>query len=221
MTPVCRLIVAAALALLSALQVRAQTPAVSRHADAPPVDLSDALEGLFATGGQRVVVGGRTCDFWWVKSLPLSAGTRGVSWSDVDEGTLVGAVLLSNGYHDIRGQTIKAGLYTLRLALQPGDGNHLGTAAHREFLLIAPTTVDDSAAAAGHDKAVDMARQSIGASHPGSWAIDPLESNAPPGTIVTADEGQRAVVFEVPISRDGRDLGTIRFGLVLVGSTRP
>ena len=37
---------------------------------------------------------------------------------------------------DIRGKVVKPGVYTLRYALQPQNGDHLGAAPNREFLLL-------------------------------------------------------------------------------------
>jgi len=175
-----------------------------------------------AQGGQRVMVAGKALDFWWVKSLPLTSASNGVSWEAVQEGTLVGAVKVSASYPDIRGRTIRPGIYTLRYAVQPEDGAHLGVSPYRDFLLIGPASADDSTAALGHDGAVALARQTLGASHPASWSLDPpVAHGKPAGSTITNDAGQTAVFFSVAVSRDGRDAGTLEFGLVLVGTVQP
>src|SRR5690349_5338257 len=102
--------------------VRAQTPLVSPHNDAAPGELADPIEALMAAGGQRVSIGRTTLEFWWVKSLPLTAESNDVGWSAVEEGTLVGAVRLSGDFTDIHARKIKRGIYTLRYAQQPQDG---------------------------------------------------------------------------------------------------
>ncbi len=220
MKPARCVLVALAVVLLAAPRLLAQNPSVTKQTDPPPTDLADPVEALLSTSGQHVTVGPKTLDFWWVKSLPLRAGTTDVAWSSVEEGTLVGAVKLPAGYTDVRGKTIKPGIYTLRLGIQPSDGNHLGVSANREFLLISPMAVDDNTAATSHDKTIDMAKQTIGASHPAGWNVDPLTTSAAPGSIQTNDAGQKAVVFEVPVSRDGKDVGLLRFGLVLIGTVQ-
>ena len=172
---------------------------------------------MLATGGQQVAVGSQTLEFWWVKSLPLRAESAQVSWESVEEGTLVGAVELSASYTDVRGMTLKPGVYTLRYGIQPADGNHLGVSAHREFLLLSPGAADNSAAALGHDGAINLSRLSAGASHPASWSLDPPITSEAPLSIHESEAGLKAVVFAVPVSRDGNDVGTLSFALVLVG----
>lgn len=198
-----------------------QTPAVSRHADPPPIELADPIEALMAPGGPRVTIGAKTIDLWFVKSLPLRAGTTGVSWDAVEEGTLVGATKLSAAHADIRAGTLKAGNYTLRFALQPQNGDHLGASPYREFLLLGPVSGDTSPAAIGHDQAVELAKQATGTSHPAAWSIDPPKATAPAGTIQKNDLGLTSVIVEVPVSREGKDAGVLKFGVVVQGAIVP
>ena len=199
----------------------AQGPVATKHTDPPPPELADPIEALLAPGGPRVTVGQKTIDFWFVKSLPLRSGTSDASWSSVDEGTLVGAVRLSAAHTEIRGKTLKAGLYTLRFALQPQDGAHLGASPNREFLLLGPSDEDNSVGALGHDAAVGLSKKAIGTSHPASWSIDPPQASGAAGAIVKNDIGLTSVVVEVPVSRDGKDAGTIKFGIVVQGTIQP
>ena len=95
----------------------------------PPVEIGDAIEALLAAGGERVAIGDRTIEFWWVKSLPLRTGTTESTWKSVDEGALVGAVKLSSVFSDVRGTPIKPGTYTLRYAVQPAGNRTARVAA--------------------------------------------------------------------------------------------
>jgi hypothetical protein len=194
---------------------RAQT--ISSHADAAPSELADVIRSQLAAGGQTVDVGGKAVQFWWVKTLPLRTGSSDVNWSSVEEGTLVGAVKLAQPYIEMRGRTIKAGVYTLRYGLQPADGNHLGASPNPEFLLLSPAAADISAAAVGHDGAIKISKLTIGLSHPAVWGLDPPVAPDAPLSLKKNDAGMTAVVFQVPVSRDGKDAGSLKFGLVLVG----
>jgi hypothetical protein len=204
--------------LLASAGALAQDPVVTTHADPPPAEIADPIKGLLAAGGSRVAVGAKTLDFWWVKALPLAPAPAEVDWSSVEEGALVGAVRVSATYSDIRGKTIKPGVYTLRYGLQPADGNHLGVSPYREFLLISPAASDQSPAALGHDGAVNVSKQTTGVSHPASWSLDPPLAADAPLSIRKNDAGQKGVVFEVSVSRGGKDAGRLKFGLILVGS---
>ncbi len=132
------------------------------------------------------------------------------------------AALWTTAAHiEIRGKTLKAGIYTLRFALQPQNGDHLGASPYREFLLLGPVSADNSPAALGHDGAVELAKQAIGTSHPAAWSIDPPQTTAPVGTLQKNDIGLTSVIVEVPVSRDGQDAGTLKFGIVVQGTIVP
>jgi hypothetical protein len=205
------------LALLLAPGLSAQQPIVTAHGNVPPAELEDPIEALMATGGQQVAFADKTLQFSWVKSLPLRPDSNEVSWSSIDEGTLVGAVRLTATFPDIRGNTMKAGVYTLRYGIQPADGNHVGVSPYREFLLLSPAAADKSVGALGHDGTIAISRQTIGTTHPASWSLDPPLSSEAPASISTDDIGFVHVVFEIPVSRDGKDAGTLKFGLILKG----
>jgi hypothetical protein len=187
-----------------------------RHTDAVPVDIAVAVSEKLASGGVKASVGANTLTFWWVKELAASAGPSAprpiAAWTDVPEGTLVGAVKIGKDFRDIRGRVIRAGAYTLRYGIQPSNGDHLGTSPFREFLLLSPIAQDTDPAAHGHDDTVDLSKLTIGGSHPAVLSLDPPVSTDAPLTIHTTELGHKALVMEVPVPG-----GTLRFGLVLIG----
>src|SRR5438552_3635868 len=203
------------LIILIAAGARAQTPMVTTHSDAAPSELAAAIKTQLAPGGQQVAVGGKTLAFWWVKTLPLRGNEIG--WSSIEEGTLVGAVRLASTYNDMRGRALKPGVYTLRYGIQPADGNHLGASPTPEFLLLSPAASDTSAAALGHDGTIKISKLSIGLSHPAVWGLDPPIASGAPLSLKKNDAGMTAVIFEIPVTRDGKDAGALKFGLILVG----
>jgi hypothetical protein len=210
--------------LLSFFIVSAQGTApltVSTPATPAPSGLAAPLTARLAKASVRVVVakgGPVTLDFWWVDALPIKAGTAAPSWDDVEEGALVGAVNVSASFRDMRAKVLKPGLYTLRYGLQPENGDHLGVSPFRTFLLLSPAASDQEAAATGHDGTIELSKESIGGSHPGVWSIDPPIAKEPPLQLHKTSLGHDAVVMEIPVMRDGKPAGTLRFGLVLIGS---
>jgi len=203
--------------LFGAVTARAQAPVVTTHGDAAPSELAEPIKTQLAAGGQRVAVGSKALIFWWVKTLPLRAGSSEVGWSAIDEGTLVGAVTLSSNYTDMRGRVVKPGVYTLRYGVQPADGNHLGASPNPEFLLLSPAASDPSAAPLGHEGTIKISKLSIGLSHPAVWGLDPPVASGAPLSLKKNDAGMTAVIFDLPVSRDGKDAGRLKFGLILVG----
>lgn len=177
-----------------------------KHADPIPAEIGAPVAGALAPGGIRAVVGANTLTFWLVRQLGASA------WSDLKEGTLIGAVRLDKDFRDIRGRVVRAGTYTLRYGIQPANGDHLGVSPFREFLLLSPAARDTDPAPRGHDGTVEISKETIGGSHPAVWSIDPPAASEPPLTVHTTELGHKAIVMEVPAQA-----GTLRFGLVLVG----
>ena len=194
---------------------------VSRHKETLPQDVPASIAAALASGdGVRVTFDGDTrLDFWWVKGLPVKAGSDPVSWAHVEEGALVGLVRVSSDFRDIRGRIIKPGTYTLRYGIQPQNGDHLGISPFREFLLLSPSALDQDAAPRGHEGTIEISKRAIGGSHPAVWSLDPPVAAAEQAVLSSheTDLGHEAVILEVPVTRDGKTAGTLKFGLVLVG----
>ena len=117
----------------------------------------------------------------------------------------------------MRGRPLRPGVYTLRYAIQPADGNHLGASPNPEFLLLSPAGSDTSAAALGHDGTITISKLSIGLSHPAVWGLDPPIASGAALSLKKNDAGMTAVIFEIHVTREGKDAGALKFGLVLVG----
>ena len=148
------------------------------------------------------------------QALPRKPDATGAGWPAVAEGAIVGALRLSKPLTDIRGLPIKPGVYTLRYALQPQDGDHMGVSPYREFLLVAPASDDTSAEPAGIRGAISLSKKTAGKSHPSALSLDPPSATGEPGTVVTNDAGHKAVVFRVPVAGGA----PLTFGLILVGT---
>jgi hypothetical protein len=174
-----------------------------------------AVSAALGPSAIPVMRGANTIEFWWVKELPKRTDGSGDAWSSVPDGALVGAVRLAKAMTDIRGLPVKPGVYTLRFALQPQDGDHTGVSPFREFLLLAPAAEDLSPDPAGQKEAIKLSKKTTGRSHPSALSLDPPSATGEPGTVVTNDAGHKAVVFRVPRAGGGAPL---TFGLILVGT---
>jgi hypothetical protein len=189
----------------------AQTVTVSKHSNPAPDELAAPIKELLSPSGATAKMVDNTLDFWWVNSLPSKDAGEG--WSGVPEGTLMGAMRVAMPLRDIRGRAVKPGVYVLRYALQPQNGDHLGVSPYREFLLVAPAAEDTSPGPLGHDPAVELAAKTTGIAHPAVLSIDPPVAQEAALAVRQNEAGHTAVVFEVPTST-GK---TLKFGLVLVG----
>src|SRR5436190_11917331 len=139
--------------LISLFITQAGTLSGVTHTDPLPTEIAAPVAAKVAPGGVRATANGTTITFWWAKDLP------GASWADVPEGTLVGAVKLDVDVKDIRGHVMKAGVYTLRYAVQPKTDDHFGVSPFRNFLLLSPAAVDKDPATRDHDGMVELSTQ--------------------------------------------------------------
>ena len=112
---------------------------------AEPVRAALAKDVLVVRGpGDAVVM-----RVWFRDPIPVKATPEqlknGVTYREIPEGALVGAVEFPKAFTDFRKQPIPAGAYTLRFAVQPDIGDHTGTAPHPDFCLLSPAGKDKSA----------------------------------------------------------------------------
>jgi hypothetical protein len=172
------------------------------------------LRTLLNASGVTVTRGDTTLAIWWVKALPVAGAS---DWSGVAAGTLVGAMRVAGPFREIRGKTIKPGVYTLRYGLQPQNGDHLGASPFRDFLLMSQAALDTDPKPLGVDGTNAISKQAIGTSHPAALSLDPPIATAAPLSLHKSELDHEGVIFEVSTSA-GKPL---RFGLILVGVITP
>ena len=104
--------------------------------------LSDKCVQLLDPKGELLV------EVWFRKAWPAKATEaqikNGLTYAEIPETTLVGALRVVKQWTDYRKQKIKPGVYTLRIAHQPMDGDHMGTAPYSDFCLTFPPTATRS-----------------------------------------------------------------------------
>jgi hypothetical protein len=116
----------------------------------PPDELAEPIRKLLDE--QALVVRDGDTELmtvWFRTEIPAKATTEqvknGLTYREIPEGALVGAIRFPAKFTDFRKQEIPAGTYTLRFALQPDIGDHTGTAPHPEFCLMCQAKEDRSA----------------------------------------------------------------------------
>jgi hypothetical protein len=183
----------------------ALAPGVAPLSDKPPADLDAGVASRLVPAA-KVAIGAATLDIWLVGTLESGGGP---GWSGVDSGTLAGAVRVSGAFKEIRGKTVKPGVYTLRYGQQPQNGDHLGISTFREFLLLSPAAIDTDPKVLGFDGVVALSKEVIGTAHPASLSLDPPEDA--PGAVLstyTNEHGHDGVVLQI---------GSLKFGLIVSG----
>jgi hypothetical protein len=216
---------AAALVVLAALPLRAAdnpyTIKVAEKTEAPK-EVNESIRQLL---GDRCVQllddkGTLLAEVWFRKALPAKATDaqikNGLTYREVPETTVVGAIRFPKQIIDYRKQKIPAGVYTLRLAYQPMDGDHMGTAPYSEFCLLS-RAADDKKEGTMEAKALHEMSAKTTNGHPGVLLLFPGGKDAADAPKLLKKEDNHWVLeFKQPVEADGKK-ASINIGLVLVG----
>jgi len=141
------------------------------------------------------------CEVWFRAAVPIQAGKTSepeVVYTGLEESTLVGVILFPEPTTDYRGQAIKAGAYTLRYALYPADGNHIGISPNRDFLLLIPADLDsDVAARYSFEDLVKLSAKAAGTNHPAGLSLRSAEGYQTVPTV--AELASRYTLLVAPV----------------------
>jgi hypothetical protein len=188
--------------------------------EVPPKELAMPIQAALSQTGIRVTgPSGPVCDLWLGKLVPVKASatqTLGVVFPQLAQGTLVGAIRLPNSTKDYRKQLIKAGVYTLRYELVPENGNHMGVAPQRDFVLASPAAADQDASTLTIDQTMALSRKATGSNHPSVWSLAPPEDHPKSlPSVFHLDDGDLWLVeFSLPLG----GAPPVPMALVVVGS---
>ena len=139
-------------------------------------------------------------ELWLNKALNAEAKDPSfdVIHTGVPEGSFLGVIRFVEQSADFRSQPVKPGYYTMRYALMPTDGNHLGVSQYRDFIVLVPVEADkDPAAKLPFAQAVSLSRKASGTGHPSIWAVFPSSDGEQP-TVVQNDLGHHVLQVKVP-----------------------
>lgn len=145
----------------------------------PPAALAEPVRKLLADSA--LVVRGDADEpvmrVWFRTAIPAQANAdqikNGLTYREIPEGTVVGAIEFPRAFTDYRKQEIPAGAYTLRFAVQPDIGDHTGTAPHAEFCLMSPADKDRSAEPVELKKLIELSSEVNEGKHPAVLLLFP------------------------------------------------
>jgi len=186
-----------------------------------PGDMPAGLASALLPQGSQVVdsSGAVFCEVWWGKAIPAKAGAASSAdtmYGNLEVGTLVGAIHFPKAGSDFRGQNIKPGYYSLRYALIPQDGNHMGANPTRDFLLMSPAALDtNTGAPLALNDLYNLSRKASGSNHPAVLTMSAASGNAKPASL-TQDDQQHWVFESNGKTAGGQDLP---LAVVVVGQT--
>jgi len=207
------------LLMATARPAAAQDYKFEKTTDAPPAGISPAVQAVL--GGDVLKVtgpNGAYCELWLRKSVPAAAAPDtelGVTFGQIAVGTLVGVIQFPAEVVDYRAQHIHPGVYTLRYALMPADGNHLGQAPQRDFLLASPVGVDADPATLTFDQTVALSAKTTGTKHSSVWSLGPPFDSTSPSIVNDQDSQAWDLEFSLAIA----GAAPTPMALVVVGHT--
>jgi hypothetical protein len=191
----------------------------------PPKELKDGIRKLLAEKSVQFLddKGNQLAEIWFRNELPVKATDaqiqNGLTYQEVSPSTLVGAVRIKDTLSDYRKQKIKGGVYTMRLAIQPMDGDHMGTAPHGEFLLLVPASEDEGKESLEPEKLHELSKKASGTGHPAIFLLFPVaKKDLGKAPALQMREGKHWVLnVTQDITVDGKKKGTLGIGLNLIG----
>jgi hypothetical protein len=190
--------------------------------DKAPAEVAAPLAETLREGGFRLLdrKGMPLVDVWLRKDIPASSKKPppGVKFEDLSEGSFLGVARIHQKHYDFKNKAIPPGVYTLRLGVQPMDGDHLGVSETRDFALLSPVAADKSLAPIPTSEVVKMSCQVSGTKHPSVLWVKPMDGEAKdlPALVHQEDREYEVLDFRLPLA--GEKDKAARLGLVLVGT---
>lgn len=186
-----------------------------------PRQVSEPLARVLdPTGYQVHKDGAAVCTVWIARDLPVKSDfqpTLNIKYPFI-QGQFVGVLEVhqKSGYTDFRGQEVPAGVYTLRYALQPVDGNHVGTSDLYDFLLAIPIQQDtDPAPMTSFETLVKLSAGTVGATHPAIFALLPAADVKQPAVL---EHDKTRELWQLSLTGKSGDK-PLRLKLVVVGKS--
>jgi hypothetical protein len=217
--------VAAATVLLVLSHAAAADKLTVKVADQePPKELADAVRAVLAGKAMTVTddAGKVVCTVWAAKELEAKATAdevkAGPKYAHVEETTVVGAVQFPAEWRDYRKQKVKAGVYTLRLGIQPMDGDHQGTAPFNDFCLLCPAGMDKAPDLLEVKAMHELSAKSTGRKHPAMMLLFPNKKPADAPAVEAKPKDHWLLNYGVPVGAGG-EKAVLGFGLVVAGVT--
>jgi hypothetical protein len=188
----------------------------------PPKELKDSIRKLLNDQAIQLLDAKEAplCQVWFRKVLPAKATDEqiknGLTYRELKETTLLGAIQFLKQGSDYRKQKIKPGVYTLRLAFQLMDGDHMGVSAHQEFCLLVSADKDKSPETFEPKALHERSTKSVSTTHPGCLMLFPYEKPKPEAHLASKGNNHWVLQAKEEVDADGKKTA-LGIGLNLIG----
>ncbi len=210
------------LSLLFAWQASAADHRVEVLEEAAPADaISEEIAAQLSPTGLRIIRGTsrKVCDIWLCRQweLPEESDPEEEVVYPFQPGQLIGVVRYNNKGGDFRDQEIVKGVYTLRYAHQPVDGDHIGTAPSRDFLVLLKASDDRAIAVLDYDTLVEQSAEAAESTHPAQLQLVQTEGDAETPSMAHDEEHDWWSVRFEGKAKQGDELKSVRLELIVAG----
>jgi hypothetical protein len=187
----------------------------------PPAGLAEPVRSLLSKDALVVRAGdGVVMRVWFRDAIPVKATPdqlkNGLTYREIPEGVLVGAVEFPKAFTDFRKQEIAAGVYTLRFAVQPDIGDHTGTAPHPDFCLMSPAGKDRSADPIDKKDLIELSSTVNEGRHPAVLLLFPYFGKDDAPKVAAKGDGVWVATTRRPVAAGG-EKATLGFAVTVAG----
>jgi hypothetical protein len=186
-----------------------------------PAEVDASIRSVLQPKPIQVLDSGKpVLEFWLRKEIPLQSKSASAAkaMEAIKPATLLGVVSVPANYQDYRDDTIPAGTYTMRFALQPQDGNHLGTAEFQYFAVLTPAKLDSKLdGITDYKQLVKASSKETSTDHPVIISLRPPSGEAgdSPKIVEPAAE-HKSILLKVP-GKAGAETIPVAFEIVVEG----
>lgn len=206
---------ASLLAAESKLSAKVERVALPEALTEPARKLLDGQALVVRDGDAEVMT------VWFRAAIPVKATEEqvrnGLTYREIPEGELVGAVRFPAKFTDFRKQEIAAGVYTLRFAVQPDIGDHTGTAPHPEFCLMVPADKDPKSDPIEKKKLIELSSLVNEGRHPAVLLMWPYDGKDAGAKVVGKGDGVFIATLRRPVVADEGRKATLGFAITVAG----
>jgi hypothetical protein len=211
-----------ALVLLFSPVAGAEDYSVKVVESAPPKEVAAPVAKLLSNQCVQLLDGKGQLqrEFWFRKEVDVKNASKlegGLQYRELPETIVLGVVRVDKEVTDYKKQRIPPGVFTLRLAKQPSDGDHMGTAIFPDFLLLTPVK-DDKKADLMDPETLHEESAKTTKGHPAVWMLFPGgEAEAKP-KVINKGRGHWVLYVQTD-ARAGDTKGALKIGLTVVGAS--
>lgn len=222
--PIASLVAAVSVSLLASVAAFAAEPALTLKVQDQKAP-SEVAEPIRALLQEKCValsgVEGPVFEFWFVKNVALKSKPADTAQGleSLKEAALLGVVRVPKAIRDYRDDQVDPGVYTLRYAVQPNDGDHLGSAPTTHFALLIKASLDTAVdGLKDHDSVAKASQKDTAGKHPSSLNLQSVSRGE--GDFPKLGEGEwnsKLLQVKLPGKVDDGSDAALVFGLVYQG----